>query len=109
VSARHHDRHHVAFAYVVRCTDGSLYAGYAHDVRARVGVHNAGRGARYTRSRRPVRLVWSWQTSPERARRLEGLIKRLDRARRLRLVSGDVGVLVRVLTEVSARAHRAPR
>lgn len=48
--------HHV---YVVRCADGTLYTGYARDPTARVKVHNAGRGAKYTAGRRPVMLVYS--------------------------------------------------
>ena len=47
------------FVYIVRCADGSLYTGYARDPKARVVVHNSGKGARYTCSRRPVRLVYS--------------------------------------------------
>ena len=46
------------FVYIVRCADGSFYTGWTTDVVRRVGAHNAGRGARYTRSRRPVRLVY---------------------------------------------------
>ena len=49
----------VHFVYIVRCRDGSFYIGYARDARARVRVHNSGRGARYTSGRRPVRLVSS--------------------------------------------------
>ena len=45
------------FVYVVACSDGSLYVGIAKDVDARVACHNAGRGARFTRTRRPVRLL----------------------------------------------------
>jgi putative endonuclease len=47
------------FVYVVRCADGSLYTGYARDPEARLRVHNAGKGARYTAGRRPVTLVYS--------------------------------------------------
>ena len=47
------------FVYIVRCADGTLYTGYARDPRARVSMHNSGRGARYTSGRRPVRLVYS--------------------------------------------------
>jgi putative endonuclease len=96
----------LAFAYVVRCVDGSLYTGYARNVEARVAVHNTGRGARYTRSRRPVRLVWAWATTSERARRLEGLLKRLARPHRLRVVDGDVRVLLPVLATVARRVRR---
>lgn len=47
------------FVYIVRCRDGSLYTGWARDPRARLRLHNSGRGAKYTRGRRPVRLVYS--------------------------------------------------
>ena len=47
------------FVYIVRCADGTLYTGYARDPKARVHVHNSGRGAKYTAGRRPVRLVYS--------------------------------------------------
>jgi putative endonuclease len=102
------------FAYVVRCADGSYYAGFARDVVARVATHNAGRGARYTRSRRPVRLAWFWQTtSAERARRLEGLLKRLRRVERIRVVDDGgrphVATLVPLLAEVSRRYHARRR
>ena len=46
------------FVYMVRCADGTLYTGYARDPDARVRVHNSGKGAKYTRSRRPVSLVY---------------------------------------------------
>ena len=49
------DRH---FVYIVKCNDGSLYTGYAKDVEARVGKHNDGKGAKYTKIRRPVELVY---------------------------------------------------
>jgi putative endonuclease len=49
----------VHFVYIVRCVDGSFYIGYARDPRARVRMHNAGKGAKYTAGRRPVRLVYS--------------------------------------------------
>jgi putative endonuclease len=47
------------FVYIVRCADGSLYTGYARDPGARVAAHNRGIGAKYTCSRRPVRLVYA--------------------------------------------------
>ena len=46
------------FVYIVRCSDGTLYTGYTTDVERRVAEHNAGTGAKYTRGRRPVRLVY---------------------------------------------------
>ncbi len=47
------------FVYIVRCADGTLYTGYAGDPVRREQAHNAGRGARYTSGRRPVRLIYS--------------------------------------------------
>lgn len=46
------------FVYIVKCCDGTLYTGYTPDIDRRVKLHNAGKGAKYTRDRRPVRLVW---------------------------------------------------
>ena len=48
----------VHFVYMVRCSDGTLYTGYAKDPERRARAHNAGRGARYTSGRRPVSLVY---------------------------------------------------
>ena len=55
------------FVYMLRCRDGSLYTGSTVDVARRVAVHNSGKGAKYTRSRLPVELVWQEEqpgTSP---------------------------------------------
>ena len=46
------------YTYMVRCADQSLYTGWTLDVSKRVAAHNDGRGAKYTRSRRPVTLAW---------------------------------------------------
>ena len=100
-----------AFVYVVECAGGALYCGFSFDVDARVAVHNAGQGARFTRSRRPVRLRWLWQARREEdARRLEGLIKQLPRAQKLRLLAHDPTVLGPLLVEVARRRRsvRAP-
>lgn len=73
--------------YLVRCADGSLYTGISTDVAARVAAHNAGGGAKYTRSRLPVALVWSAACrSQSAARKKEARIKSLPRAAKLRLV-----------------------
>jgi putative endonuclease len=77
------------FVYVVRCSDGSLYTGVAVDVDARVETHNAGKGARYTRGRGPVRIVASRGPMPRGdAQRLEARIKRV-RGRRRKLAVLD--------------------
>lgn len=67
--------------YIVRCRDRTLYTGVAKDLDARVAAHNAGRGAKYTRSRRPVRIVYR-ETAADRGQALkrEHEIKRMTRA-----------------------------
>jgi predicted GIY-YIG superfamily endonuclease len=68
------------FVYIVRCADGTLYTGSTIDVDARTAAHNAGRGAKYTASRRPVRLVHA-EACPSRSAALvrEHAIKALSR------------------------------
>ena len=64
--------------YIVRCADASLYTGIAKDVVARIGEHNAGGGAKYTRSRLPVELVYAEEASDRSAaQRREAAIKKL--------------------------------
>ncbi|MGD0611178.1 MAG: GIY-YIG nuclease family protein [Anaerolineales bacterium] len=70
-----------SFCYILECADGSYYTGWSNDPERRLRVHNAGRGARYTRSRRPVRLVYV-EELPDRAsamrreRQIKGLTKK---------------------------------
>ena len=75
--------------YLLRCRDGSLYAGATNDLRRRLSAHQAGRGGAYTRSRRPVRVVYS-ERQPDRsaALRREAALKRLTRRAKLALVRG---------------------
>jgi Predicted endonuclease containing a URI domain len=80
-----------AFTYMVECADGSYYTGWTNDLAARLAAHNAGTGARYTRSRGPVRLVyWEEYDDPHQARRRECEIKKLDRRRKEALVASGV-------------------
>jgi putative endonuclease len=73
--------------YIVSCADESLYTGIALDVEARIASHNAGRGARYTRSRLPVTLVYHEPaTSRSAALRREHAIKRLTRRQKQHLI-----------------------
>jgi len=76
--------------YMLRCGDGSLYTGITHRLAARVAAHQAGKAARYTRSRRPIALIW-WRTrqTGTEARRLEWALKQEPRDLKLRLVAGD--------------------
>ena len=83
------------YCYLLRCRDGSLYAGWTNDLERRVKTHNSGRGARYTRSRLPVELVYceSYPTRSEAMRR-ECELKAMTREEKLRLLdkaAGDQG------------------
>ncbi|MFC1679805.1 GIY-YIG nuclease family protein [Elusimicrobiota bacterium] len=75
--------------YVACCGDGSYYTGVAKDVAARLKTHNAGKGAAYTRSRRPVRLLYS-EVGLSRSEALvrEARIKGFSRSRKEQLVAG---------------------
>ncbi len=75
--------------YILRCADGSLYTGWTNDVEARIKAHNEGRGgAKYTRSRRPVTLVyWEDCGTKEQAMSREWHIKHLPREQKLALIA----------------------
>ena len=74
------------FVYILLCRDGTLYTGATTDLNHRLARHNAGRGAKYTRGRRPVRLVY-WEPCTDRpaALRRERAIKALPRGEKLAL------------------------
>ena len=80
------------YVYMVRCSDGSLYTGITKDVESRVSLHNAGRGAKYTRARRPVELVYR-ETVGDRgaAVRRECAIKRLRPMAKQNLITKSGG------------------
>lgn len=73
--------------YIVKCNDGTLYTGWTTDLTRRLATHNAGQGAKYTRSRLPVTLVYA-ETLPDRgdAQRREIAIKKLPRSKKLALI-----------------------
>lgn len=74
--------------YILRCGDGSLYTGCTNDLDGRVARHQSGRGARYTRSRLPVALVFSEAVADRsEALRREAALKRLARPLKLKLIS----------------------
>jgi len=76
------------YTYMLRCADGTIYTGYAVDPEARLDVHNSGKGAKYTRARRPVELVYyeTFETKEEAMRR-EAAIKKLSKERKELLVA----------------------
>lgn len=81
------------WVYILRCADESLYTGIARDVDRRAAVHNRGQGAKYTRSRLPVTVVWrEAQPNKGAALRREAAIKRLRREEKLALIHGTVSL-----------------
>ena len=77
------------YVYLVRCADGTLYCGWTTDPRARTAAHNSGKGAKYTRSRRPVELVYT-EAYPEKHGALsrEWQIKQMSREKKWALIYG---------------------
>lgn len=75
------------YTYILACADGTLYTGWTTDLCRRVAAHNAGKGAKYTRSRRPVTLRYAERCSTrERAMHREWEIKQLSREEKLQLI-----------------------
>ncbi|HIE24644.1 MAG TPA: GIY-YIG nuclease family protein [Anaerolineales bacterium] len=74
------------FCYILECADGTLYTGWSTDPNRRTKTHNAGRGAKYTRTRRPVKLIYS-EELPDRssAMKREVEIKKYSRKRKKKL------------------------
>ncbi len=76
------------FLYLARCADGTLYTGITTDLAQREADHNAGRGARYTRARRPVKVVAAWRCGDRpTALRAELRLRRLSYQRKLSLIA----------------------
>jgi putative endonuclease len=75
------------YVYIVCCANDTLYTGFTKNVEKRIAAHNAGRGGRYTRSRRPVTLLATWTFNRRtEALRAEREIKRLSYEQKLRLI-----------------------
>lgn len=77
----------IAYTYMVECSDGTLYTGWTNDLEKRVKNHNLGKGAKYTRSRLPVRLVYyeTYATKQEAMKR-EYAIKHMSRKDKLAIL-----------------------
>lgn len=76
------------YVYILKCKDNTLYTGYTNDLDKRLQAHNEGKGAKYTKCRRPCKLVYSeqFETKGEALSR-EAQIKKLKRADKLKLIS----------------------
>jgi putative endonuclease len=75
------------FIYILQCADGTLYTGWTTDLENRINAHNSGSGAKYTRGRGPVRLLYSeaFETKGEALKR-EKEIQKMTRARKMKLI-----------------------
>ena len=74
--------------YIIECSDGSLYTGITNDLDKRIAAHNDGRGAKYTKSRRPVRLRYSEPAADRKnASQREYAIKSLSKAKKMQLIT----------------------
>ena len=78
------------YVYVLRCGDGSLYTGSTSDVPKRLAAHQAGKGAKYTRGRQPLTLVYTEAcANKQQALRREAAIKRMKRGRKQLLINDE--------------------
>lgn len=75
------------YTYIVKCNDGTFYTGWTNDLTRRMEAHNQGRGAKYTKVRRPVTLIYyeAFETKEEAMKR-EYAIKRLSRKEKEELI-----------------------
>lgn len=78
------------YTYIVRCADGSYYTGWTVDLEKRMDAHNSGKGAKYTRNKGPVELVY-YETfdNKQEAMSREWYIKKLSRAKKQQLIDSE--------------------
>ncbi len=82
----------VNYTYVVRCSDGSLYTGWTNDLEKRILAHNEGKGAKYTKTRRPVELIYYEEfPTKEEAMSREWKIKHMSRKQKLKMIRAGMG------------------
>lgn len=80
------------WVYLVRCADGTLYCGASNDMNKRLQAHNTGAGAKYTRGRTPVKLVFKKRCGTKsQALITEARIKHLKRCDKVRMISAFAG------------------
>lgn len=76
------------YTYIVKCSDGTFYTGWTTNIEKRIEVHNSGKGAKYTKSRRPVELVYREEfKTKEEAMRREYEIKQMTRKKKEELIA----------------------
>ena len=83
------------YTYILRCADGTFYTGWTNDLEKRLKAHNAGTGGKYTRARRPVRLIW-YQTHADK----------IEAQRHFAPGTGDKNILIHKVTSCIFRLSR---
>ncbi|SDK13521.1 GIY-YIG nuclease family protein [Natronincola ferrireducens] len=87
----------MAYTYILECNDSTFYIGWTTDLENRVKVHNEGKGARYTRGRRPVKLLY-WESHDNRseAQKREAALRRLNRREKEELINKFTKKLINI-------------
>ena len=82
------------YVYILKCCDGTLYCGYTNDVEKRFETHQSGKGAKYTRGRLPLELVYTeeFETKSEAMKR-ECAIKKLTRTKKMELINSSQNII----------------
>ncbi len=85
----------VNYTYIVKCSDGSLYTGWTNNLAKRMKAHNDGKGAKYTKTRRPVELVYYEHfATKEEAMSREYHIKQLTRTQKIDLIKNSKSTFI---------------
>jgi len=75
------------YVYIVRCSDNTYYTGYTNNLKRRINMHNNGEGAKYTKGRRPVELIYAKEyDSKSKAMQKEYQIKQMPREKKIKLI-----------------------
>ena len=81
------------YTYILECSDGTYYCGWTNDLEKRIAAHNSGKGAKYTSSRLPVKLVYyEVFRTPNEAMSREWKIKQMKRSEKIRLINSGNGL-----------------
>ena len=90
------------YTYILKCSDNTLYTGWTTNLKRRLATHNQGKGAKYTRTRLPVTLVY-WETfdTKKEAMQREAAIKKLSRPQKERLIATNPVTSIKTIEEES--------
>lgn len=88
------------YTYIIKCSDGTFYTGWTTNVERRLNAHNAGKGAKYTKTRRPVKLIYLEEfPTKEEAMSREYAIKQLTRIQKEKLLDSSLNLLEKLQDE----------